>query len=148
MPIVDLTIAEGTLSAEDQDRLVDKVGRIAIDYEGLSGSQFAEKFTWTYIHELPAAKVSQIHGKPPKPLYRFTFTTLETLIDNESKHRLGVDVAKAVYEIESADWDAAEAHNRVWVFFNDYRQGDWIAGSLINCIKDLRAEVEKERAAT
>lgn len=147
MPIVDLTIAEGTLSAEDRERLLDKVGRIAIDYEGLSGSKFAEAFTWVYVHELPATHVSQIAGKPPKPLYRFTFTTLQTLLDNESKHRLGEYVARAVYEIEGAAWDEGEAYNRVWVFFDDYRQGDWIVGATINSIKALREEVEKERAS-
>ncbi len=147
MPIVDLTIAEGTLSAEDRERLLDKVGRIAIDYEGLSGSKFAEAFTWVYVHELPATHMSQISGKPPKPLYRFTFTTLQTLLDNESKHRLGEDVARAIYEIEGATWDEGEAYNRVWVFFDDYRQGDWIVGATVNSIKALREEVEKERAS-
>ncbi len=146
MPIVDLTIAEGTLRAKDRERLLDKVGRTAIDYEGLTASKFAEEFTWVYLHELPAAHVSQISGRPPKPLYRFTFTTLQTLLDNESKHRLGEDVARAVYEIEGAAWDEAEAYNRIWVFFDDYRQGDWIVGGQINSIKALRAEVEKERA--
>ena len=147
MPIVDLTIAEGTLSAEDRERLLDKVGRIAIDYEGLSGSKFAEAFTWVYVHELPATHVRQISGKPPKPLYRFTFTTLQTLLDNESKHRLGEYVARAVYKIEGATWDEGEAYNRVWVFFDDYRQGDWIVGATVNSIKALREEVEKERAS-
>ncbi len=147
MPIVDLTIAEGTLSAEDRERLLDKVGRIAIDYEGLSGSKFAEAFTWVYVHELPATHVSQISGKPPMPLYRFTFTTLQTLLDNDSKHRLGEYVARAVYEIEGATWDEGEAYNRVWVFFDDYRQGDWIVGATVNSIKALREEVEKERAS-
>ena len=119
MPIVDLTVAQGGLSAKDRERLLDKVGRIAIDYEGLSGSKFAESFTWVYLHELPAAHVSQISGQPPKPIYRFTFTTLQTLLDNESKHRLGEDVARAVYEVEGTPWDAQEAYNRVWVFFDD-----------------------------
>lgn len=145
MPIVDLTIAQETLGAKEQEELLDKVGRIAIDYEGLSGSKFAESFTWVYLHELPATHVSQVSGKPAKPLYRFVFTTLHTLLDNDSKHRLGEDVARAIYEIEGADWDEKEAYNRVWVFFDDYRQGDWIVGGQINSIKALRAEVDKER---
>ena len=122
------------------------MGRIAIAHEGLEGSPFAESFTWVYITELPTARVIQISGAPPKPLYRFTFTTLETLLDNEAKHRLGEEVARAVYEIEGEPWNAEEAYNRVWVFFDDYRQGDWIVGGRINSIKALRAEVEKERA--
>lgn len=146
MPIIDLTIAEGTLSAEKRNKLLDKVGRIAIDYEGLSGSKFAEDFTWVYIHELPGIHLNQISGPPPKALYRFVFTTLQTLLDNESKHQLGEAVARAVYETEGATWNQREAMNRVWVFFDDYRQGDWIVGSQINSIKALRSEVQKERA--
>ncbi len=145
MPIVDLTMAEGSLEDQKRHELLDRVGRIAIDYEGLSGSKFAESFTWVYLHELPATHVTQVSGTPPKPLYRFVFTTLQTLLDNDSKHRLGEDVARAVYEVENAKWDPKEAHNRVWVFYDDYRQGDWIVGGQINAIKDLRAEVEKER---
>lgn len=146
MPIIDLTISKETLSTENRNKLLDKVGQLAIGYEGLSGSKFAEDFTWIYVHELPTTHVSQYSGKPPKPLYRIVFTTLETLLDNESKHRLGEDVARAVYEVEGSNWDEREAHNRIWVFFDDYRQGDWIAGSQINNIKALRSEVEKERA--
>lgn len=146
MPIIDLTIAERTLSDEGKERLLDKVGQIALRYEGLSGSPFAESFTWIYLHELPAQHITQASGHPPKPLYRFTFTTLQTLLDNESKHRLGEEVARAVYAIEETPWDEAEAYNRVWVFFDDYRQGDWIVGSRINSIKGLKAEVDLEKA--
>lgn len=145
MPIIDLTIAEDTLSDEAKSQLLDKVGQIALRYEGLSGSKFAESFTWIYLHELPAQHITQASGQPPKPLYRFTFTTLQTLLDNESKHRLGEEVARAVYAVEDTAWDEAEAYNRVWVFFDDYRQGDWIVGSRINSIKGLKAEVELER---
>ena len=66
MPIVDLALAKGALNTKDQQRLLEKVGRIAIDYEGLSGSKFAEAFTWTYLPERPAAHVSQVSGPPAK----------------------------------------------------------------------------------
>ena len=92
-----------------------------------------------------AQHIIQASGHPPKPLYRFTFTTLQTLLDKESKHRLGEEVARAVYEAEETAWDEAETYNRVWVFFDDYRQGDWIVGNWINSIKGLKAEVELER---
>lgn len=75
MPIIDLTISKETLSTENRNKLLDKVGQLAIGYEGLSGSKFAEDFTWIYVHELPTTHVSQYSGKPPKPLYRFVFTT-------------------------------------------------------------------------
>ncbi len=146
MPIIDLTIAEGTLSGEAKERLLDKASQIALRYEGLSGSRFAESFTWVYLHELPAHHVTQASGQPPKPLYRFTFTTLQTLLDNESKHRLGEEVARAGYELEQTPWNEAEAYNRIWVFFDDYRQGDWIVGSRINSIKALRNQVEQENS--
>ena len=148
MPIIDLAISKGSLSTYDRDRLLKRVGRIAIEYEGLSGSKFAEEFTWVYVHELPAANIRQISGEPNRPLYRFTFTTLQTLLDNASKHRLGEAVARVVYEIEGREWDEREAYNRVWTFFDDYRQGDWIVGAQINSIEALRAEVDRERART
>lgn len=147
MPIIDLTIAEGTLSAEARERLLGNVSRIAIEYEGLAGSEFAERFTWVYTQELPNERVRQVPGPPPKPLYRFAFTTLEGLLDDEAKKRLGQDVARAVYEVEGTAWDEEEAYNRVWVFFDDYRQGDWIVGGRVNAIHALRERVEAERAS-
>ncbi len=147
MPIIDIEIPQGALKDNVKHQLPEKLGRIAIEYEGLSGSRFAQEFTWLYIHELPVTHVAQVSGELPKPIYRVTFTTLETLLDDERKHMLGVDVAKAIYEAEGSKWNPEEAHNRVWTFFNDVRQGDWIAGSLINNIPDLQKRVEKERAA-
>ena len=147
MPIVDLTIAAGTLGSDEREQLLDRVSRIAIEYEGLAGSKFAESFTWLYVFELPSTHVRQVPGTPPRPIYRFTFTTLQTLLDNEAKHRLGQDVARAVFEIEGREWDEEEAYNRVWVFFNDYRQGDWIVGGRINSIQSLRDRVEGERTS-
>lgn len=147
MPVIDITIPEGALSPEAKKELPETIGRIAIGYEGLSGSRFAEEFTWVYIHELPATLVTQVSGKPPKPIYRFVFTTLTTLLDDNSKHRLGTDVARAVYALEGTPFDEEEAYNRVWTFFDDVRQGDWIVGARINTIKSLRAVVEKEQAA-
>jgi Pycsar effector protein len=105
--------SEGTLRAKNLERLLDKVGRISMDFEGFSGSKFAEEITWIYVHELPAAHVSWISVKPPKPLYHFTLTTLQMLLDNESKRRLGEDVVRAVYEIEGSAWDEREAWKRV-----------------------------------
>ena len=147
MPIIDLTLAKDTLAPEALERLIDKVGHIALEYEGLEGSRFAEQFTWTYVHELPAVHIGQIAGRPAKPIYRFVFTTLQALLDDQSKHRLGERVARAVYEAEGRPWDEPEAYNRVWVFFDDYRQGDWIVGARINSIKALRAKVEEQRVA-
>ena len=79
--------------------------------------------------------------------YCYSTEGFPSALDNESKHRLGEYVARAVYEIEGATWDEGEAYNRVWVFFDDYRQGDWIVGATVNSIKALREEVEKERAS-
>ena len=147
MPVIDITIPQGALSNEAREALPATLGRIAIGYEGLSGSRFAEEFTWVYVHELPATHVTQVSGALPKPIYRVRFTTLQTLLDDDRKERLGTDVARAIYEAEGSPWDEKEAHNRVWTFFEDVRQGDWIVGARVNHIEELRQAVEKERAA-
>lgn len=148
MPVIDITIPEGALGPEAQAQLPETIGRIALGYEDLSGSRFAEAFTWVYVHELPATTVTQVSGVPPKPIYRLVFTTLTTLLDDKRKHRLGIDVARAIYALEDSAWDEQEAYNRVWTFFDDVRQGDWIVGAQVNSITTLRAAVEKERAET
>ncbi|MCG8404130.1 MAG: hypothetical protein MI923_02920 [Phycisphaerales bacterium] len=145
MPIIDITLPEGALPKKALERLPETVGQIALKYEGLKGSPFAEAFTWVYTHEVPSPNLVQVSGKPPKPIYRFLFTTLQGLIDQESKHKLGIEVAKAIYEFEESPWNEEEAHNRVWVFFNDVREGDWIVGAGINNLPDLRARVEREK---
>ncbi len=145
MPIIDITFPKGALSDNARRALPVDLGRIAIAYEGLSGSRFAEEFTWLYVHEL--AVVTQVSGALEKPIYRVRFTTLQTLLDDDSTKRLGVDTARAIYEAEGSPWNAREANNRVWTFFEDVRQGDWIAGDQVNNLKDLRAAVADEQAA-
>lgn len=148
MPVIDIEYPKGALSEKAKQELPGRLGQLAIGYEGLKGSRFAEAFTWVYLHEQPAAHVTQVAGPPPKPIYRVRFTTLQTLLNHEDKHRLGTDVAKAVYEVEGSKWNEEEAYNRVWVFFEDVREGDWIAGARINNLKALRKRVAEEQAAT
>ena len=69
------------------------------------------------MHELPAENLTQVSGVAPKPLYRVRFTTLETLLDDDGKKRLGADVARAIYEAEGSAWDEREAQNPHWVSF-------------------------------
>ena len=147
MPIIDVEITKGSLDEQIKHKLINELGQVALGYEGLKGSKFAEAFTWLYIHEHPVSHVSQVSGPLPKPIYRVTFTTLETLLNDEQKHELGADVAKAIYKAEGSEWNDEEAYNRVWTFFSDIRQGDWIAGARINNIPDLQKRVKEELAA-
>lgn len=147
MPVIDIQYQTGSLSETAKTTLPIKIGEIALNYEGLEGSQFAREFTWVYLHEMPEGHVTQVSGIPPKPIYRLRFTTLQSLLNNESKHRLGDEVARVIYEAEGSKWDEEEAYNRVWVFFEDVREGDWIAGARINSLKGLNEKVEQEQNA-
>lgn len=148
MPIIDITLPKNALPKNAVEELPNRVGQIALKHEGLSGSRFAESFTWVYTNEIPSSHLVQVSGSPPKPIYRFVFTTLQGLLDQKRKHELGIEVAKAVYDLEGSEWNAEEAHNRVWVFFDDVREGDWTVGENINNIADLRARAEKEIGIT
>ncbi|QDT96713.1 hypothetical protein [Gimesia aquarii] len=148
MPVIDIQYQKGSLTEAAKAELPTRLGQIAIGYEGLEGSQFAREFTWVYLHEMPANQVTQVSGAPPKPIYRLRFTTLQSLLNNESKHRLGEDVTRAIYEAEGSAWNEEEAYNRVWIFFEDVREGDWIAGARINSLKGLREKLAEEKAVT
>ncbi len=50
MPIIDITMPENALSDQAKAALPEKLGQIALGYEGLKGSRFAEKFTWVFTH--------------------------------------------------------------------------------------------------
>ncbi len=88
--------------------------------------------------------MTQVSGPPAKPIYRVRLTTLRNLLDDESKKQLGADIARAVYDAEGSPWDEQEAHNRIWIFFDDVREGDWIVGSRVNRLQELRDAVEQE----
>lgn len=147
MPTIDVEFPRGALSDRAKQDLPDRLGQIALEYEGLKGSPFAEAFTWVYLHELPAEHVTQVSGEPAKPIYRLRFTTLQSLLNHDAKHQLGIDVARAIYDAEGSEWDEVEAYNRVWTFFEDVREGDWIVGARINNIKSLREKAREEQAA-
>lgn len=57
MPIIDIEVPSGALADNVKHELMNKLGNVAINYEGLSGSQFAKEFTWLYIHEAFTAGV-------------------------------------------------------------------------------------------
>lgn len=147
MPTIDIEFPKGALTEKAKQELPDLLGQIALGHEGLKGSPFAESFTWVYLHELPAAHVTQVSGAPSKPIYRLRFTTLQSLLNNDVKHQLGVDVARAIYKAEGSEWDEEEAYNRVWTFFEDVREGDWIVGARINNVKSLRDRAIKDQEA-
>ncbi|MCG8651192.1 MAG: hypothetical protein MI861_15245 [Pirellulales bacterium] len=147
MPTIDIEFPRGALSDQAKRELPEKLGQIALGYEGLQGSPFAEAFTWVYLHELPAEHVTQVSGDPAKPIYRLRFTTLQSLLNHEAKHQLGIDVARAIYQSEGSEWNEEEAYNRVWTFFEDVREGDWIVGARINNIGSLREKATAEQSA-
>ena len=68
--------------------------------------------------------------------------------DAVTSHSLRHSFAQAIYELEDSPWNADEAHNRVWTFFEDFREGDWMAGDRINSTRAIREALEAEKACT
>lgn len=58
MPIIDIIMPDNALSEKAKKEIPSVLGQIALEYEGLAGSKFAESFTWVYTHELSSANVT------------------------------------------------------------------------------------------
>ena len=145
MPMIDFFLEEDALPDNSIQDLCKRVGQVALEHERFDGSALAKSLTWIYAHKMPRRYVLQAQGRPTKPLYRFAIYTLEGLLDKERKHSLASKIARLVYEAEGSVWNSEEATNRVWVLYEDKKEGDWIDGEQLNSLAELRQIIEHDK---
>ena len=98
MPMIDVTIPEGALKPEAEQRLLKELGDILIRHEGFAAdNKTAQSVTVLFLHRPAAVFVA---GAPSdRPRYRIVPTVPEGQYTEASRQALVKDVTDAVVRI-------------------------------------------------
>ncbi|WP_024507427.1 hypothetical protein [Bradyrhizobium sp. ARR65] len=141
MPMIDVTIPEGALKPEAEERLLKELGDILIGHEGFSpDNKVAQSVTVIFLHR-PAA-VFVAGARSPSPRYRIVPTVPEGQYTEASRAALVKDVTLAVVRAEGGTYE--DVAPRVWVFPTEIPDGEWGSRGLIRPLPDIQAFIAGE----
>ena len=134
--MIDVTLPEGTLSAESQTQLLARLTNILLKWEGAPDTPQAKSIAWAYAHEVKAGAMTVGGTIPEIPRYRVMTTVPHGSLNDERKKGLVEEVTRAVLEAEGADWNA-ENRQRVWCIVQEVPDGNWGGGGRIFRLRDI-----------
>ncbi len=136
MPMIDLTLPEGSLSAESRKELMARLTTILLKWEGAPDTPQANSIAWAYAHELKAGEMTVGGTIPERPRYRVVTTVPQGALNDERKKGLVEEVTRAVLEAEGADWTPDNCM-RVWCIVQEVPDGNWGGGGRIYRLRDI-----------
>src|SRR5258706_5346204 len=136
MPMIDVTLPEGALSAEARDALADRLTTTLLHWEGAGDLPFARQIAWVYFDERPAGS-TYVAGEPAaEPRYRLLVTIPEGAIkEDERKAGLVADLTRDILAAQGLEGD--EHSLRVWVFIHEVPDGHWGGAGRIFRLRDI-----------
>jgi phenylpyruvate tautomerase PptA (4-oxalocrotonate tautomerase family) len=147
MPMIDLTLPAGVLSAEQRDTLAGELTRTLLEYEGAGrDNAIAAQIAWAYVDERDPATIYAAHVPAEQPRYRLLVTVPERALDDEKKAALVSAMTQRILEAEGTDPSDAAAAMRVWVLINEVPDGNWGGAGRIWRITDIARLVMKGEA--
>ena len=155
MPMIDLTLTEGTLSPEALDQAMVKLGEALLRHEGAPVNRRTRGLSWQFVHELPA-KAVRVGGvaATAKPVYRVLVTVpsgtlLQGLgpVGSTSRKNLVREVTEIVLAAEGTDCTPEESV-RVMCLIHEIDDGFWGGCATTLQIEDIMAVAAPEMGDT
>ena len=143
MPMMDLTLPQGTLDADARTALVDELTTVLLRAERAPDTDFFRSITWAYVHELPASDVYAAGRPVDRPIVRLEVTTPEGALSQRRRAEL---VAEATRRIRDAVGIGEEDALRVWVVCREVPEGSWGAGGQVVEFQALRNAASAARS--
>jgi phenylpyruvate tautomerase PptA (4-oxalocrotonate tautomerase family) len=125
MPMIDLTVPKGALSARARNDLMQQLTRTLLKWEGAKpGNKAVEAIAWTFVHE---PELITVAGRPAQePRYRVVVGVPQGSLGDEEKQGMVAEVTEQILRAESPDSDPApDAAARVWVIIDEIIDGNW-----------------------
>jgi phenylpyruvate tautomerase PptA (4-oxalocrotonate tautomerase family) len=135
MPMMDLTLPEGTLSHDQRTALVDELTTVLLRAERAPDAQLFRDITWVFVHELPAGDVYAAGRPVEQPIVRLEVTTPEGALSDRRRAELVENATRAIRE--AAGMAEADTLQRVWVVCREVPEGSWGAGGQVVQFKML-----------
>jgi phenylpyruvate tautomerase PptA (4-oxalocrotonate tautomerase family) len=134
MPMLDVTIAEGALSAESEQQLLAKLTDVLLEHEGADPSDpKVRSIAWVMLHRPAAIFVA---GEPERePHYRIVASVPEGQFDDQRRQAMVAAVTEAVLDAEAGA--RPRDPGRVWVFPVEVPEGAWGAGGRVVGLEDI-----------
>jgi len=134
MPMLDVTIPDGALSAGAEQQLLARLTDVLLEHEGADATNAAARsVAWVFLHR-PAQVF--VGGAPEsEPHYRVLVTVPEGQFDDERRGAMVAAVTEAVLDAEQGV--RPRDPSRVWVFATEMPEGTWGAGGRIVRLADI-----------
>jgi phenylpyruvate tautomerase PptA (4-oxalocrotonate tautomerase family) len=136
MPLIDLALPEGTLSAENKRQLLAELMRILLKWEGAPETPQTQSLAWAYVQEVKAGEMTVGGAIHEVPHYRIITTVPQGVLNDKRKAGLVEEVTRAVLEAEGAEWNE-ENRLRVWCIVQEIPDGNWGGGGRIFRLRDI-----------
>ena len=147
MPMIDLTVVEGSLPRESSARLLDELATILLRWEQAPDTEFFREITWVYLHEVSADRLAVGGRGGGSPRFRVEITVPDGALSQRRKDGLVADVHAAVMSAAGLDAQSPRALH-VWTLIREVPEGNWAAGGQVIHFEDLRKASASERERT
>ncbi|MFD0077500.1 4-oxalocrotonate tautomerase family protein [Streptomyces sp. NPDC127166] len=138
MPLVEITVPEGTLSEVAAEVLQQQVADSVLTAMELPRTEFFAAATWVYVREAAKGLATTAAGRPPGVLV--VVTPLEGFLTPERNEALAVEVTRHVHAATGPD-------TVVWLVVNEIPEGNWaVNGGLTRRAKIDELVAEANRA--
>ncbi|MFF0477383.1 4-oxalocrotonate tautomerase family protein [Streptomyces sp. NPDC004284] len=138
MPLVEITVPEGTLSEAAAEVLQQQVADAVLTAMELPRTEFFAAATWVYVREAAKGLAATGTGRPPGVLV--VVTPLEGFLTPERNEALSAEVTRHVHEATGPD-------TVVWLVVNEIPEGNWgVNGGLTRRAKIDELVAEAARA--
>jgi len=136
MPMIDVTIPEGALKPEAEERLMRELTDILIAHEGFDvGNKVAQGVTVVFLHRPAAVYVAG--QRSPSPRYRIVPTVPEGQYTDASRKSLVKAVTEAVARADGGRYQ--DVAPLVWVFPTEIPDGQWGSRGVIRPLPEIQA---------
>jgi phenylpyruvate tautomerase PptA (4-oxalocrotonate tautomerase family) len=134
MPMLDVFIPKGALSAEAEERLLSQLTDILLRNEGADPSNpVVRSIAWVFLHRPAAVFVAGEQAAEPR--YRIVASVPEGQFDDARRASMVKEVTDAVLDAEDGAYPRDPM--RVWVFPTEVAEGTWGAIGRINTLADI-----------
>ena len=137
MPMIDVTIPEGALKPEAEERLMKEISDILIRAEGYTPetNKIAQSRTWLLLHRPAAVYVAGARTDTVR--YRIVTTVPEGQYTDAVREVLVREVTEAVVRADGGKFE--DVAPRVWVFPVEVPDGQWGGRGRIVRLSEIHA---------
>jgi phenylpyruvate tautomerase PptA (4-oxalocrotonate tautomerase family) len=139
VPMLDVYIPDGALTAEVEDRLVARLTDLLLAHEGVKPTNpRARALAWVWVHRPALVFVA---GQPAdRPRYKLVPQVPEGQYDDGRRAAMVADATAAVLDAEE-QMGRSRDPSVVWVFPTEITEGTWAGGGQIVRLADIAGQV-------